>query len=512
MTRSIEIDDVQRILTDLEHPVHVVRDTGGIGVTAALEPGQCVLASAGPLSPENLGSHDFRRAHGVRMAYMAGGMANGISSVELVVAAARAGFLGAFGAGGLASDRVEAALQRLAAEIPGLPYAVNLLNTPHEPALERAVVDLCLRYGVRCVEASAYLELTPELVRYRLNGLYRSTGGQVHAANRVIAKVSRPEVCRQFLLPAPEAMVAELIARGQVTAEQADLSRAMPMADDITVESDSAGHTDRRPLSALLPVLRRLRDDVRRQRPELPSVRLGAAGGIGTPQAVAAAFALGADYVVTGSVNQACVEAGTAAVTRRMLATAGISDFDMAPSGYMFELGAQVQVLKSGTMFPQRARKLRQLYETCSSIDDLPDADRIWLERKVFRRPVGEVWDEVVAFFTTRDPAQIQQAVNDPKRRMALMFRWYLGLSSRWAITGDADRLADYQVWAGPALGAFNEWVRGTYLAAPENRSVTDVAHHLMRGAAVSTRIHQIECAGPRFPSEYSDYRPTPLS
>jgi trans-AT polyketide synthase, acyltransferase and oxidoreductase domains len=40
---------------------------------------------------------------------------------------------------------------------------------------------------------------------------------------------------------------------------------------------------------------------------------IGLAGGMGTPFAVAAAFVMGADYVLTGSVNQACVEAGTSA-------------------------------------------------------------------------------------------------------------------------------------------------------------------------------------------------------
>ena len=40
-----------------------------------------------------------------------------------------------------------------------------------------------------------------------------------------------------------------------------------------------------------------------------PCVGLG--GGIATPEATAAAFAMGAAYVVTGSINQSCVEAGT---------------------------------------------------------------------------------------------------------------------------------------------------------------------------------------------------------
>ncbi len=44
---------------------------------------------------------------------------------------------------------------------------------------------------------------------------------------------------------------------------------------------------------------------------------------------------------------------------------------------------------------------------------------------------------------------------------MALVFRWYLGQSSRWANAGEPTRKVDYQVWCGPAMGAFNEWTQG---------------------------------------------------
>ena len=52
----------------------------------------------------------------------------------------------------------------------------------------------------------------------------------------------------------------------------------------------------------------------------------------------------------------------------------------------------------------------------------------------------------------------------EAKHRMALVFRWYLGKSSRWAISGESARRADYQIWCGPAMGAFNAWVNITGL------------------------------------------------
>ena len=68
---------------------------------------------------------------------------------------------------------------------------------------------------------------------------------------------------------------------------------------------------------------------------------------------------------------------------------------------------------------------------------------------------------------------------------MALVFRWYLGLSSHWANTGEPSRTVDYQIWCGPAMAAFNEWVHGSFLQQPENRRVVTVALNILYGAAV---------------------------
>ena len=507
--------EVYRTLADLEKPCFVVRDDRGVGATN--DEGRVggrahVLAAVPPLSPVRLGSAGFLRDHWVDHPYMAGAMANGIASADLVVALARAGFLASFGAAGLVAHKVDAALLDITRRTSGRPFACNLIHSPTEPAMERSTVDLCLRHEVRCVEASAFLDLTPQVVRYRLAGLSRDRDGGVRVGNRVIAKISRPEVAERFLRPAPEPLVRELLEAGQITAEQAELARRVPMADDVTAEADSGGHTDRRPLPVLLPEIIALRDRIRRETGLSVETRVGAAGGIGTPAAASAAFALGAAYVVTGSVNQASVEAGQSQATKRLLATAGASDCAMAPSADMFELGVDVQVLQRGTMFATKAKRLYETYRAFDGIDDIPAADRSALEDRIFLRPLEDVWDDTVKFFRERDPGQIDRAESDPKRRMALVFRWYLGLSSGWSITGDTGRVTDYQVWCGPAMGAFNDWVAGTYLAALENRSVVDIAANLVRGAAFASRVNQLRLAGVRLPAGCSTYLPTPPS
>ena len=66
-----------------------------------------------PIYPEWLGDRSFCEIHGVRFPYCTGAMANGIASTRLVIAMARAGFLGFFGAAGLGPATVEQALFEL---------------------------------------------------------------------------------------------------------------------------------------------------------------------------------------------------------------------------------------------------------------------------------------------------------------------------------------------------------------------------------------------------------------
>jgi PfaD family protein len=177
----------------------------------------------------------------------------------------------------------------------------------------------------------------------------------------------------------------------------------------------------------------------------------------------------------------------------------------------MFEMGVDVQVLQRGSMFPGRARKLYELYRTHDSLGSIAPDERAELEKRIFQRPLAQVWEDCARFFAERDPEQIERAEGNPKRRMALVFRWYLGQSSGWSIRGVRERQADYQIWCGPSMGAFNQWVTGTHLAAPANRGVAEVATHIMRGAAFATRISQLRQAGVRLPADCATYVPTPL-
>ncbi len=436
------------------------------------------------IRPQDLGDPSFRSDLGLEYNYLSGAMANGIASVELVAAMARTGMLGFFGAAGLSFSRVEDAIRRLKSEIPDKPFGFNLIHSPNEPRHEMAIAELYIREEIRLVEASAFLDLTLPLIHYRLHGIHRDASGNVVTPNRVIGKVSRIEVATKFFSPAPDRFVQDLVKLGKLTPEQARLASEVPVAQDVTAEADSGGHTDNRPAITLVPTIIALRDRLQAKYNYQHSLRVGAAGGISTPASVAAAFMMGAAYVVSGSVNQACVESGSCEMVRKMLAESGQADVAMAPAADMFEMGVKVQVLKRGTMFPMRAQKLYEVYRDFASIEVIPPQEKAQLEKTIFRTSLDEIWNQTKEFFSKRDPEQVTRAEKDPRHKMALVFRWYLGQSSRWANSGEPTRVVDYQIWCGPAMGAFNEWVKGSFLEKPENRKAGVVALNLLHGAS----------------------------
>lgn len=509
--------DIAAALRRVREALYVVRRTSdsamGVRFSPAPIAGEEIAGALPPLYPEWLGDRTFQESHGVRFPYCVGPMANGIASAALVIASARAGVLGFFGAAGLSPATVEANLEKIKAALTnGEPWGSNLIHSPNEPAIEEAVVDLYLKHGVVRVDASAFMDLTPAVVRYAAKGLRLRSDGGVERKNRILAKVSRPEVARRFLEPAPETILADLVNRGALTSAEANLAKRIPLAEDITVESDSGGHTDNRPLGSLFPTIAALRDEVVAARGYTMPIRIGAAGGLGTPASVASAFALGAAYVMTGTVNEAAVESGLSEAGRLLLAQAGIADVAMAPAADMFEMGVKVQVLRRGTMFATRAQKLYDAYMAHNSIEALPTAVRTRLESEIFKAPLETIWADTKAFWEQRDAHEVERAMKDPHHRMALCFRWYLGKASRWANAGDPARVMDYQIWCGPAMGAFNTWAKGSFLEDPKNREAGQIALNFLEGAAVITRAQQVRTFSVPVPPAAFEFRPVRLA
>lgn len=438
--------------------------------------------NGGMVQPEALGNPSFLEDYGAEYAYVAGAMYKGIASEAMVIKLGKSGILSFFGSGGLKRERIEGAIRAIKAELRhGEPFGMNFLHNASSPAAEMELADLYLEQGIRCIEASAFMGITPALVLFRAKGLRRMADGTIYTPQKIMAKISRPEIADMFMRPAPKGIVEKLLQENRLTATEAELIGSIPMADDICAEADSGGHTDHAVALALLPSILELRKGIMNEYKYAKPIRVGAAGGIGTPGAAASMFVMGADFIMTGSINQCTVEAGTSPLVKDMLNQMNVQDTESAPAGDMFEIGARVQVLKKGLFFPARANKLYELYRQFDSLDELDHKTRQQLQERYFKRSFEEVFEEVKTY-QPRD--EIEKAERNPKHKLALVFKWYFGYSTRAAMQGAQEDKVNFQIHCGPALGAFNQWAKGTALESWRNRHVDEIGIALMKETA----------------------------
>lgn len=465
-----------KLLAD-ENPRKDVRGTGERPPTTGTA-NPVPTGAKSSLAPEALGSEAYRQAYGVKYACAAGGMHRGISSQRFVAAMARAGMMSYFGAAGLDPGELAVAVTKLRDDLSDrYPWGVSLWSGSGDDAL----VDLLLRQDVRNLEASGFLEPTPALVRFRLCGARRRADGTIDVPRRLMVKTSRPEVAEQFLGPAPAPLVARLVTEGWITLEEAEVASAVPLASDICAMADSGGPTDHRVASTLIPAIVRARDKHAQSWPQHAHVRVGAAGGIGTPESAAAAFVLGADFIVTGSINQCTVEAETSDVVKDLLQAVDVKDTTYAPAADLFAFGAKVQVVKKGLFFPSRANRLRELYQSHDSLNELDAKTKQLLEERYFKCRLNEVLENAMRQCSADERARIDRS---PKAQMALVFGWYLSRGTELALRGQESERVDFQIYCGPALGAFNQSVRGTEVENWRKRHVDQINERLMRQTA----------------------------
>lgn len=482
-----DLKDIQEIKDGRVKPAKVADESTQKQATETIslnkEPRQ--ISPKFQFSVDTLGSTSFKKDYGLKYPYYSGSMVRGISSPEMVIKMGKAGMMGFLGTGGMDLLKVEEAIQKIQSELNSKqPYGMNLIHHTGNPGMEEKLVDLYLKYGIKVIEASAFLMITPALVKYHAKGLYKDPSGKIASKNKIIAKLSRPEIMEAFLTPAPDQILEHLLADNKITVEEAELSKKVPIADDICIEADSGGHTDGGVAFVILPAMVKLRDSLVTKYNFPNKIRIGAAGGIGTPEAAAAAFMLGADFIVTGSINQCSVEAATSDTAKDLLQQMNIQDTDYAPAGDMFELGAKVQVLKKGVFFPARANKLFDLYRLYNSLDEIDEKTKTQIEDKFFKRSFDSIYEDCKKYFAAQGTKEIEYAEKNPKFKMALIFRWYFHYSTTLAMKGDNSSIIDYQIHCGPALGAFNQWVKGSHFENWRNRHVDEIALKLLNETA----------------------------
>ncbi|HEY7143733.1 MAG TPA: ACP S-malonyltransferase [Streptosporangiaceae bacterium] len=439
-----------------------------------------------------LGSAAFRAEYRLRLAYLAGGLGLGVSGPELLLALASDGLLGFLGTAGRTLTEVEADLRALAPAAGG--FGISLPAGLAGPAQVAALVEAGLRHNVAVAEVTGHAGVTAELIRWRFSGARRGPDGRYAAARGLLAKVGRAGQAAAFLRPAPADLTARLCAAGTLTEEEAAAAAGLPVADAVCAETGSGWLAGGDSGAALLAAVLAARDQAAARYGPGYQAWVGSSGGIGSPAAVASAFLSGADFVLTGSVNQCSAEARTSDAVKDLLAGAGPDDTEQAPAGELFELGGRTRVLaRRGTLFAARAAALQHAYRVHAGpgagpgpasgqgLAGLDPRLRRDLAGRYFGKPLEEVTSEVRDRLTG---AERDRADREPRYLMARVFGAYFTLAYRAALAGDPAHRLNYQIPCGPAMGAFNQCVQGTPLADWRRRTVTDIAQFLMAGAA----------------------------
>lgn len=420
-------------------------------------------------------SNSFTKEYHSKYPLYIGGMYRGISGSKLVSKASNSGYLAFFGAGGLCLSDVEKAITDIKENVGNSKnFGVNIPYNIKHPNKVSELVDLLLQEQVTVLEAASFVEATKDLVRYRVTGLFERDG-QVIAKNRVIAKLSRLEVAKSFVVPPEKSVLDELLNEGKITSHEAELAVRIPVTSDICVEGDSGGHTDRANLLSVFPVIRGIVDDANRDFKYSQPIRVGAAGGIASPGSAACAFMLGVDFIVTGSMNQCTVEAGTSDLAKDMLSQADIQDTDYISTAENPNSSSCVQVLKRGTMLPMRIKKLSSLCDKYWSFNEMDSAEIQKLERTVFKFEINQILKEIEAH---RSFGDIQSM--DQRQKMLAVMNWFIHMTTDWAVEGNENQKINFQIPCGSSMGTFNRWVSDTKYADWRLRHVDEINDLLM--------------------------------
>ncbi len=454
------------------------------GTASTVSTGSRSSGRAGGSKVPTLGDAEFRQQYGLRHAYVAGGSAAGFRSLDFVAALTAAGcltFLDSVAEGRDVDSEIQELRRRIGAHaVFGLTLKDDPLLPRRQLGREEHRVDAALRNRVRCLEVAGYHRITPALVRYRFQGAHRGPDGQPTAVNHLLALVSRTSTAESFLAKAPKKIVAALVEQGKLSAEEAEVASHLPMSGDICV---LAGTSEGPDLATLLPATRKLRDQAMIVEGYPRRIRVGAGGAIGTPEAVASAFFLGADFIHTSSVHLCSPEAALSPAAKDLLGLLEAGDTVSAPSPTLFSLGGRGSVVKKGSFFAPRAQRLYELFRFYDSLDAIEPAQREKIETTYFKRSFESIWESL-----ERELPPEELPV-DEKTRMALVFRWYLEESLVWAREGVSRQKVNFQIPCDESLAAFHLYAADAGLADPSRRSAAEIAEILMReGAAFLSR------------------------
>jgi trans-AT polyketide synthase/acyltransferase/oxidoreductase domain-containing protein len=114
-------------------------------------------------------------------------------------------------------------------------------------------------------------------------------------------------------------------------------------------------------------------------------------------------------------------------------------------------------------------------------LNEIDEKTRVQIQERYFQRSFEEIYKDIRAYYS---PQEVAAAERNPRQMMGYVFRWYFGYTNQLALRGDEKNKVDFQIHCGPAMGAFNQWVKNTRLEDWSNRHVDEIALKIMHEAA----------------------------
>lgn len=420
-----------------------------------------------------IGSEEFKKDYDVDFAYAVGGMCKGISSVAMIKKLSDSRILGFLGSYKLkldeAKELIDQALSCMEHHRIGVNVTYDALNL--ENHIE--VMDYIIKKDIRNLEVSEYRMIDLSIVKYRLKSLSIDKDSKFVVPHKILAKVSSREMAEKFCSPAPEELVQILYQNNEITEFEAKYAKYLPMCDDLCIEYYTQGQSALGYIQTMKEMSRSLYEKYKL----FQCPRVGFAGGIGNPQTVAVSFLLGADFVVTGSMNQCSVEASTSDIVKDNLQSLDDTDFTYAVVSDLFEFEEKKSIVKKGSLYHIRASRLYEVYNRYDSIEEIPTDLKKLIEEKYFQRSFETIYSDIYENLTIENKKLSKE---QPKYKMALIIRYFLDKCFQDALDGRMEGKINYQIISSNAIVQFNNWVKNTELYDWKSRHIDVISKKIM--------------------------------
>jgi PfaD family protein len=440
-----------------------------------------------------LGSSQFKEAHQLKFAYGVTPFEREVCTVDMVSKLLCDGYLAFAPTDFLTIDEISEKICQLRqgadSKAIGLGYRFHAYNNDYE----QKRMALAIEEDISRIYISGYLRASKSMIHYRVKGMKKRPDGAIEVPHSIFARVTDSAIALYFASPPPADILDELLSEGLITSEEADLGSKMPISQDLIVEPELNKGGLKQDLFSLYPSVKaELRAKmVSRNAP----VRVGVSGEIATPEAVAAAFRMGADFVLTGLVNSLTVEAGGSLKRRNLLFKTTSTDVTYAPSYEFLDSELPVTVTRFGTMFATKAKRMEDILRTTVSFSGLSESDRQFMEKNVFQKSLAEAYESSIEFCKKWWPDQVKSSSSDKVKAAMLMKHW-LFTTTQMAFDGIDNRELDYQVRADGGIVAFNKWRIGSVFDDEDKLSVIQLSKNLMEGALVISRMRSLREMG----------------